>query len=79
MQSLAAPSPVELEYVPSLHGKAAEAPCAQYEPAGHVEHAVSPLSSWYLPAAHLSQEPWPVAGCTVPCEHSAELVAPVEQ
>ena len=79
MQPLAAPRPVELEYVPSLHGKAAEAPSAQYDPAGHVSHAVLPLSSWYLPVSHLSQDPWPVNGCTVPALHSVSAVEPVEQ
>ena len=79
MQSEAAPSPVELEKVPSTHGRAAEAPSAQYDPATHVAHAVFPDDSWYLPAAHLEHDPWPVDGCTVPGEHSVELVAPVEQ
>ena len=79
MQPLAAPRPVELEYVPSLHGKAAEAPSAQYDPAGHVSHPVLPLSSWKLPAVHLTHVPCPIDGCTVPGLQSVGSAAPVEQ
>ena len=79
MQSLAAPSPVELENEPSTHGSAAEEPCVQYDPAGHVEHAVSPWSSWYLPASQLSQLLIMALGAEVPGLHSVGVMAPVRQ
>ena len=76
---LAFTRPSVLLYEPVRHGSAADAPSSQYEPAGHVAHAVSPPSSWYLPAAHLSQLPCSVRFCTVPGLHSVWPVAPVEQ
>ena len=64
---------------PDGHGSAADAPSAQYEPATHSKHAVSPDASWYLPAAHLAHEPCSVLGCTVPGLHAVGSAAPVEQ
>ena len=49
------PSPTVLLCVPATHGKAAEAPSSQYEPAGHSTHAVCPLPAWKRPAAQGAQ------------------------
>ena len=35
---------------PDGHGSDAEAPAAQYEPAGQTSHAVCPLAPWKVPA-----------------------------
>lgn len=53
MQLAALLSPGVLEYEPLVHGSAADAPSAQYEPAGHRSHAVLPASFWKVPATHL--------------------------
>ena len=73
------PSPDALLKLPSLHGSAADAPAAQYEPATHLKHAVWPLPPWNLPASHLSHSPMLVLGCTVPGLHSVATSEPVEQ
>ena len=72
-------SPSVLEYEPSKHGKGADEPSAQKEPAGHVKHAVAPLTLANEPAAHLSHEPCFSAGCTVPGLQSVGAREPVEQ
>ena len=68
-------SPAVLLYEPSKHGKGADEPSAQNEPAGHVKHAVAPLTLANVPPAHLSHTPCPAFGCTVPGAHGVGAVA----
>ena len=43
---------VAVEYVPSSHGSAADAPSLQNDPCEHALHAVAPARSWKVPPAH---------------------------
>ena len=43
---------VAVEYVPSSHGRAADAPSLQNDPCEHALHAVAPARSWKVPPAH---------------------------
>eukprot|EP00966_Prymnesium_polylepis_P178770 4139629-Prymnesium_polylepis.1 len=65
-----------LEYVPSLHGSAADAPALQYEPGSHASHAVAPSASWYVPGAHCKQTPSPAVGATVPAAQLTAVTLP---
>ena len=55
--------------VPALHGSAAAAPSAQYEPGVHGPHTSWPGSAWKVPASHLVHAPMLALGATVPAGH----------
>ena len=44
--------PLRLPYVPAAHGVVMDAPCSQYPPSSHTEHAVCDSWSWNVPATH---------------------------
>ena len=69
-------SPPCVLYVPEAHGRAADVPSGQYEPAGQSKHAVWPLAFMNLPEAQLEHEDCFVRGLMVPGAHSVAVALP---
>ena len=63
--------------MPALHGSAAAAPSAQYEPGVHGPHTSWPGVAWKVPASHLRHAPMLALGATVPGLHAVCSVLPV--
>ena len=60
-----------------MHGSAAAAPSAQYEPGVHGPHTSWPGVAWKVPASHLRHAPMLALGATVPGLHGVCCVLPV--
>ena len=60
-----------------MHGSAAAAPSAQYEPRVHGPHTSWPGSAWKVPASHLVHAPTLALGATVPALQGICCVLPV--
>jgi hypothetical protein len=60
---------VALEYEPSLHGTASDAPLSQWWPGVQGSHSFWPGWSWKVPAAHLAHAPMLALAATEPAAH----------